>query len=250
MKKCALIFGALLLFVPVFSMAQTIMVDNQFGGLGDWEPAGGDWSTLGGFLFQNDPTVGLARIDFPFDHQGEFQIEFKVRYQRGGFTDAEAFAAQQFHGGFGIHVGVDEAALGRVAWGNGESYLLWLNLDTRPNTRTNYPQHFGFRAQVYESTNNITMDLDRDLNIDIMAALASVGINMSMNDLNAFVNQNVPMRIRVNTRNGRIMVNDPTSPTTWFFFDVDPAVLRAGSYLSLRTNGVALRFDDFRIVRR
>lgn len=249
MKKCALIFGALLLFVPVFSMAQTIMVDDQFGGLGDWEPASGEWTTLGGFLFQNDETDALARIDFPFDHQGEFQIEFKVRYRSGGFGSMEDLQNQRFHGGFGIHVGVDEAALGEVAWGNGESYLLWLNLDTRPATQANYPQHFGFRGQVYESTANYAMDLT-DMNVDIMAALASVGINMSVNDLNAFINQNVPMRIRVNTRTGRILVNDPTSPTTWFYLDVDPAVLRAGNYLSLRTNGLGLRFDDFRIVRR
>jgi hypothetical protein len=45
------------------------------------------------------------------------------------------------------------------------------------------------------------------------------------------------------------MVMDPTNPSLWFWFDVEPAVLR-GNYVSLRTNSLAVSFADFMITRR
>jgi hypothetical protein len=247
MKKVAVIFAALLMLLPLVVSAQSI-VDDGFESLGEWVPGHGEWGIRGGMLIQRDTRTGLARIDRQVPQEGEIEISFQVRYEAGGFRDENALRNQQLHGGFGIHVGVDNAPLRRVAWGAGESYLLWLNLDTRQETRANAPEHFGFRGQVYESTSHTVMNVT-PWNVDIQAELAEAGINLSIEDLDQFIGTLVPIRIRVNYNSGRIMVNDPTAPTIWFYFDVEPAVLRGG-YMSLRTNSLALSFSDFRVTRR
>jgi hypothetical protein len=250
MKKVALIFAALLLLIPLALSAQ-VLVDDEFIGssTGDWVAGYGDWGVRGGMLIQRDTDTGLARIDRMVRQRGEIEISFVVRYEAGGFEDQMALATGQLHAGFGIHVGVENPPLGRVAWGAGESYLLWLNLDTRAETMQNAMNtHFGFRGQVYESVKNSEMDVT-PLNVDIQAALATIGINLTLDDLNQFLGTRVPMKIRVNYDTGRILVMDPTNPTTWFYFDVDPDVLE-GNYISLRTNSLAVSFGDIRVVQR
>ena len=180
MKKVALIFAALLLLLPLMVSAQVI-VDDDFSTLGEWVPGYGEWGIRGGMLVQRDTDTGLARIDRMVAPpgvvpSGEFEIAFKVRYEAGGFESQAALLAQQLHGGFGIHVGVENPPLGRVAWGAGNSYLLWLNLDTRVETAMDAREHLGFRAQVYESVKNSEMDLAPGSNIDIIAALNAAGI--------------------------------------------------------------------------
>lgn len=245
MKKVALIFAALVLLLPLAASAQSVIVEDGFISLGEWVPGHGDWLTRGGMLIQRDTDTGLARIDRPLPQDGEFEIAFTVRYEAGGFDSPEDLANNQLHAGFGIHVGVEDPALGMMAWGAGESYLLWLNLDTRTGTARDYPQHLGFRGQVYESESNTAMDLS-DMNVDIQAALAGIGVEMAISDLEQFLVTSVPMKIRVNTDTGRIMVMDPTNTSMWFWFDVDPDALD-GDYISLRTNGLALRFFDFTV---
>jgi hypothetical protein len=83
------------------------------------------------------------------------------------------------------------------------------------------------------------------MSIDIIAALAAWGVDLSVDDLARYLNQDVPVNIRVNTRTGRVGVLDPTAPVR-FYFNVDPAVLR-GNYVSLRTNGLAASFDYFTV---
>ena len=247
MKKVALIFAALLMLLPLVVSAQTI-VDDGFESLGEWVPGHGEWGIRGGMLIQRDTRTGLARIDRRVPQEGEIEISFQVRYEAGGFRDQDALRNQQYHGGFGIHVGVDNAPLRSVAWGAGQSYLLWLNLDTRQETRNNASEHFGFRGQVYESSTHTVMSVT-EWNADIQAELAEAGIDLSINDLDQFIGTLVPIRIRVNYDTGRIMVNDPTAPTIWFYFDLDPQVLR-GEYMSLRTNSLAVSFADFTVTRR
>ncbi len=247
MKKVALVFAALLVLLPLALSAQSI-VDDDFESLGEWVPGHGEWGIRGGMLVQRNTRTGLARIDRPVAQEGEVEISFQVRYEAGGFRDQEALRNQQVHGGFGIHVGVDDAPLRRVAWGAGQSYLLWLNLDTRRETRENAPEHFGFRGQVYESRGHTSMNVT-EWNVDIQAELAEAGIQLDVADLDQFLGTLVPIRIRVNYNTGRIMVNDPTAPNIWFYFDVDPNVLQ-GQYVSLRTNSLAVSFADFRVTRR
>ena len=249
MKKVALIFAALLMVLPLVVSAQVI-VDDSFEGrsTGEWVQGYGEWGVRGGMLVQRDTETGLARIDRRVPQSGEIEISFKVRYEAGGFEDQAALRGGQLHGGFGIHVGVENPPLGRVAWGAGNSYLLWLNLDTRRSTLVDARQHYGFRGQVYRSTNNATMDLT-PYNVDITAELQKVGIRLGVNQIDQFLGVLVPMKIRVNYDTGRIMVMDPTNPSLWFYFDVEPSVLR-GNYLSLRTNGLALSFADIMVTQR
>ena len=254
MKKVALIFAALLLLFPLALSAQTI-VDDSFESLGDWVPGYGDWGIRGGMLVQRDTDTGLARIDRPVPQANEIEISFMVRYQAGGFEDQAALRRGYLHAGFGIQVGVENPPLRRVAWGAGSSYLLWLNLDTRPETLADASRHFGFRGQVYESESNSVMDLATDtkygveLNADIVAALANVGITLGISDIGQYLDMLVPIRIRINYNTGVVMVMDPTNPSLWLSFDVDPAVL-AGNYVSLRTNSLAVSFSDFTVTRR
>ncbi len=248
MKKVALIFAALLMLLPLALGAQ-VLVDDDFETIGDWVPGFGEWGIRGGLLIQRDTETGLARIDRMVPQTGEIEIAFNVRYEAGGFADQISLATGQLHGGFGIHVGVENPPLGRLAWGAGDSYLLWLNLDTRAETmQESMDEHFGFRAQVYESTSNANMELT-PLNVDIQAALATIGVDLGLEDLDQFLGAQVPMKIRVNYDTGRILVMDPTNPSTWFYFDVEPSVLR-GNYVSFRTNSLAVSFGDFRVTGR
>jgi hypothetical protein len=253
MKKVALIFAALLMLFPLALSAQVI-VEDDFESLGDWVPGYGEWGIRGGMLVQRDTDTGLARIDRVLPQSGEIEISFMVRYQAGGFEDEAALARGYLHAGFGIQVGV-ESRPPRIAWGAGDSYLLWLNLDTRPETLTEKPEHFGFRGQVYRSTSNSVMDLTDDtrygveLNADIIAALNAAGINLAITDLADYVTILVPIKIRIDYDTGVVMVMDPTNPSLWLSFDVDPAVL-AGRYISLRTNSLAVSFSDFKVTAR
>ena len=86
-------------------------------------------------------------------------------------------------------------------------------------------------------------------NVDIQAELANIGIELGINELDRFLGQRVPMKIRVNYDTGRIMVMDPTNPSLWFYFDVDPSVLE-GDHIALRTNSLAVSFADFMVTRR
>ena len=260
MKKFALIVGALLLAVSMVAVAQS--VDDSFSSMRNWEAGDGDWVVRGGRLVQQDADSVLARIDRRVRQSGEYELEFTIRYVDGGYKSMDDFEDGIYHAGFGIHLGVENPALGRASWGAGESYLLWLNLDTRPNTRRNHPEHYGFRAQVYESTSNTKMALARDpaisrddalrrvtvddyMSIDIIAALRAWGVDLSIDDIGRYLDAEVPVNIRVNTRTGRVGVLDPTAPVR-FYFNVDPSVL-AGNYVSLRTNSLAASYNYFTV---
>jgi hypothetical protein len=255
MKKFALILGVLLI-VGAFASAQS--VNDDFSSMRGWTAGDGDWVVRGGRLVQQDAGAFLARVDRMAAQNGIYEIEFTIRYVDGGYKNDQDMAAGVYHAGFGVQLGVENPPLGKAAWGAGNSYLLWLNLDTRPETMRNDPEHYGFRAQVYRSTNNAQMGLMRDaalrrdpafsrlvvedyMSIDIVAALRAMGINVSINDLGRALNVDVPVNIRVNTNTGEIGVLDPTAPVR-FWFRVDPAVLR-GNYVSLRTNSLAVSYD-------
>lgn len=260
MKKFALIVGALLLAVSMVAVAQN--VDDSFSSMSNWEVGDGDWVVRGGRLVQQDADSVLARIDRMARQSGEYELEFTIRYVDGGYKSMQDLEDGIFHAGFGIHVGVEDPALGKASWGAGESYLLWLNLDTRPQTRRDHPEHYGFRAQVYESNSNTEMVLARDaalnrdpmldrvvvddyMSIDIIEALRAWGVDLSVNDIGRYLDQDVPVNIRVNTRTGSIGVLDPTAPVR-FYFNVDPDVLD-GDYFSLRTNSFAASFNYFNV---
>lgn len=260
MKRIALLTGVLLLAVSMVVVAQS--VNDDFSSMRNWTAGSGDWTVRGGRLVQQSTTAPLARIDRRVAQNQPYEIEFTIRYVDGGYANQADFENGIYHAGFGIHLGVDNPATGRASWGAGNSYLLWLNLDTRDSTRRSSPEHYGFRAQVYRSTSNTRMALVQDaalsrdpdlrrvvvgdyMSIDIVAALRAWGVDVTIDDLALALDVDVPINIRVNPQTGEIGVLDPTAPVR-FWFQLDPAVLR-GNFVSLRTNKLAASFDYFTV---
>jgi hypothetical protein len=250
MKKFALVLGAsLLMLLPFTVAAQQTLQQDDFASMSGWTAGSGGWSAMGGALEQTDATAPMARVDHALNQSGQYEISFTVQYAGGGYMNQTDLANNRLHAGFGIHIAVDQPAIGAKSWGNGTSYLLWLNLDTRASTAKNYPQHYGFRAQVYRSRSDTDMSLDPQLNVNIPAALG-----ITLQDLinyvqnNGYLHAEVPINIRVNTNTGRIMVEDPTAMGTWYYFDL-PASQLKGKYISFRTNGMAANFRNFMVTR-
>ncbi|MFO8065200.1 MAG: hypothetical protein ACQETQ_02435 [Spirochaetota bacterium] len=257
MRKLGLVVA--LLCLPFALFAQSTVVEDSFSDLGAWQPGYGDWTTEGGRLIQEDTNAGMARIDREVPQEGVYQIDFTIRYVDGGYESMSDYEDGRYHAGFGVHIGVTDPPIGGKSWGNNESYLLWLNLDTRTATMEEAPHHAGFRAQVYESSDDVTMDLyessemrrlfgDSRTSIDLVAALRELGVDASVSDLNRYLDRDIPVSIRVNTNTGEIGVKDPTAPLR-FYFSVDPELLE-GDYISLRTNHLAASFDDFTVIER
>ena len=133
MRKFALMLGALMLTVSMVAVAQS--VNDDFGSMRGWTAGPGDWVVRGGRMVQQDAGEPLARADRMVTQQGEYELEFSIRYVDGGYSSMSDMQNGIYHAGFGIQIGVENPALGRSSWGAGNSYLLWLNLDTRPSTR-------------------------------------------------------------------------------------------------------------------
>jgi hypothetical protein len=243
--KVILSLTVLLLFLSGAIFAQTM----QYGGT-EWTVSYGDWSMAAGNLAQRNAKTGLARIDIKLPQSGIMQYEFTVRYNAGGYKDMAALAAGKLHAGFGAHIGVDKAALGTMSWGNGRSYLLWLNLDTVVASNS---KHYGFRAQVYKSTNNVTMDLMNELNVDIARAM-EISLPRAIDMLSGYLAYDIPVKIVVNADNGEIKVYDPSiDPDVYgyeyaYVFKLDPAMLK-GNFVSLRTNNLSAVFGNASVTK-
>ncbi|HUX52201.1 MAG TPA: hypothetical protein VMW73_15510 [Spirochaetia bacterium] len=247
MKKFALLLGGLLLLLPFMAAAQQVLQQNDFASMSGWTTASGSWGVQGNQLKQQDTSAPMARIDHALNQTGVYEISFTVQYAGGGYASQADLANNSLHAGFGLHIAVKNPSLGIKSWGDGTSYLLWLNLDTRASTMTNYPQHYGFRAQVYRSTGDTTMDLVPSLNVDIPAALG-----ITLQDLLNYVQNNnllfanVPINIQVDTNTGRILVQDPTAPSLWYYFNL-PASQLTGDDIAFRTNGMAVNFQNYKV---
>jgi hypothetical protein len=248
MKRFGFLLVIMLMLVPFFAIAQTTVVSDDFnnGSMEGWTVGHGDWDIKSQRLIQSDTSTGLARIDRTAEQSGIVQYEFIVRYLDGGYEEG-TMENGPYHAGFGIHIGVDNPALGKMAWGNGDSYLLWLNLDTEVAMDSEY---YGFRAQVYRSTSSRSMYLMDEYNIDIAGALGySLSDIIASGVVGKYLNMDVPIKIQVNTETGLVNVYDPSiDPEVYgyaysYAFYLDPEIL-PGSYISLRTNDLGVRFDD------
>jgi hypothetical protein len=238
MKKnalCLILFCAVVASGPLF--AQSVLAEDSFASIGTWKSAGGTWRA-DGRLVQSDTAAGLARINRKIPQSGVYQVDFTVKYMGGGFASRQAALQGKYHAGFGIHIGVDRAAAGR-AWGNGKSYLLWVNLDT---TVSRNSPHFGFRGQVYQSRTNTNMTLLKDHNVEILPLATALPA------LNDFTGKAVPVKIIINTNDGEIRVYDPTVAGYYYYFYLDPKLLK-GAWISLRTNKLSAAFDDFKVTK-
>ncbi len=229
MKRVIILVSILFLLLPFIAAAQTVLVEEGFTNSANWNAAAGDWKVRSGSFVQLDTKAGMARADRRVVQSGVMEYQFDVRYVDGG--------TQDYHGGFGIHIAVQNPAKAK-AWGNGQSYLLWLNYDTRDVTKQKYPQHYGFRAQVYKSESSSRMQLLDRYNLSIPLELVKMD----------YLKMTFPVRLVVDTNTGLVKAYDPTDSSYYYYFYLDPADLK-GSYISFRTNGVSISFDNFKATK-
>ena len=212
MKRFVLFILITGIVMPVF--AQTEALERAF--------ASGSWRFTGSRLYQNDANARLAKANFKVPQSGIMLYKFNVRYEGG---------AEDGHGGFGIHIFVDNA-LNRASWGAGKSWLLWLNYDKRPLSK-DIPA--GLSAQIYRSISNSRMELTDSI------PLAGYERFLTKENLAS----PVTFRIIANGDTGEVRIYDPTDPDNrkYFYFFIDKKDLPLkGGFVALRTNGIKLSF--------
>ena len=211
MKRLILLVALLsvIMILPLYSLSLSTT---------GYHYAYGQWSLVGDRLVQNDLKAGMARVDIPFPQSGIVTYQFNVRYEKGAEDDA--------HAGFGIHVFVDKPAKGK-AWGNGKSYLLWLNYDENAKGITK-----GLSAQVYKSLSNSKMELVADIDLNQYVYLPTEE-NMSVI---------VPVKMVINGFNGDVKIYDPTDPNYVYVFNLGNTSALRGNFISLRTNSASFSF--------
>lgn len=206
----------------VLAIADTSVFSANFSyGMSDYGEFGG-WKVRNNRLYQQDTQEHLSKINFKAPQSGLMEYTFDVRYEAGGLSDRMA--------GFGVQVFVDEAHNGK-SWGNGESYLLWLNYDEDPS----YGKA-GFRGQVYRSYGHSRMELLEGYDVALNPKVLTKE-NMELK---------VPVKIQVDGDTGLVKIWDPSRPGTYvrFYLDDSPG---KGNYMSLRTNSLAASFDNLEV---
>lgn len=210
MKKILAVLVVVALGVPIF--AQVNLPEHQF--------ASGNWSLVGARLYQNDTKAPLAKVNIKVPQNGAMVYDFNVRYEAG---------AEDGHAGFGIHLFADKVHTGK-SWGNGNSYLLWLNYDEKPLSKA-IPK--GFSAQVYKSNTNSSMDLVQSIDLNQFTYLLTPQNLM----------QPLPIKLYMNGNNGEVRVYDPTNPNYYYYFYINRKdVPMKGAWVSVRTNGGKFSF--------
>jgi hypothetical protein len=180
----------------------------------------GDWEIGSNRLYQGDIDTGIAKAWLKYPQKGVVEYRFNVRYEDGFFDDA--------HAGFGLHIFVDKPAKG-FSWGEGDSYLFWLNYDKDPVSDR---IHQGLSAQIYKSESNWKMKLLQSIDL---SHLEEAIMHMPKNTL-------LPVRIVVDGRTGDVKLYDPINE--WFFYSLklgNDKPLK-GDFVSLRTNSGAFSF--------
>jgi hypothetical protein len=209
----------LVFFLLVIGMAASLFAQVQ---LPEHRFVSGDWSEVNNRLYQNDAKARLAKVNIKAPQTGPMIYEFNARYEAG---------AEDGHGGFGLHLFVDNV-YNSPSWGNGKSWLLWLNYDEKPGS-SSIPK--GLSAQVYRSYSNSRMDLIQSIDLNQYVSLLTPE-NLAYP---------VPFRIWVNGDTGEVRVYDPTDPdlSSYFYFFIDKKdIPLKGEWVVLRTNGIKLSF--------
>ena len=179
----------------------------------------GTWNLKYGRMYQDNLKTSSSRIHFPVEQQGSMLYKFNVRYEGGG---------EDGHAGVGVHVFVDKPSKG-FAWGDGNSYLLWLNYDENPG---NSKIPAGLSAQIYKSTSNSRMVL-----------LDSISLREYESYLTGdILGQSIPVTLMINGTTGDGWIADPADPSVHYTFKLPVTSPMRGHYVSLRTNGMAASF--------
>ena len=181
----------------------------------------GDWSLEGDRLYQNDKDISIAKACLSYPQEGLVEYNFNVRYEDGAFEDE--------HAGFGIHIFVDEPAGEGRHWGEGNSYLLWLNYDSNPDSE-DVPA--GLSAQVYLSKSYWDMELVYSISLsDFEEKL----YNLPSDSI-------VPLKITANKDTGEVRIYDPFKESYYYNFKLDKLDKLEGKYVTLRTNSLSFSF--------
>lgn len=208
MKKFLVLLFVAAIAAPIF--AQNNLPEYKF--------ASGDWQLTADRLYQNNPKAAIAKVNIRMPQAGSMTYEFDARYEGG---------AEDGHGGFGIHVFADSVHPG-FAWGNGKSYLIWINFDMNP-TDPAIPK--GFSAQVYQSLSHREMKLIESIDLNAFAPLMTADT----------LGLPIPLKIRVDSEAGEIRLYDPTMPDTAYTIAIK-GFPKSGEWISLRTNGMKVSF--------
>ncbi|MBU0935985.1 MAG: hypothetical protein KKI09_07000 [Spirochaetes bacterium] len=188
--------------------------------LPDYNFASGTWNFIGSRLHQEDEKAGLAKLNIHVPQNSKMIYSFNARYESG---------AEDGHAGFGVHLFADTVHP-KASWGNGESWLLWLNYDEKP-VSPDIPA--GFSAQVYRSRSHSRMDLVQTIDLNQFGNLITSEI----------LAQPIPIRIWLDGETGEVRIYDPIDQSYYYYFylESDGLPLR-GDWIALRTNGVHLSF--------
>ena len=231
MKHKVMLVTLLLLLVPFLIFSQTVLVNDDFSTMSGWKPAYGNWKIMNGRLAQLDTKAGKAKIDRYVPQSGLIQYQFDVHYIDGGLDR---------YAGFGIHVLVDKPH-GGFAWGNGKSFLLWVTYDPKAYDGT------GFYAQTYRSESNSYMYLMKGYHIEIPEKITIGGKTYTYLDPK-YASYDIPIKFTIDTTTGDVKVYDPLIPNWVWKFNLG-GPLAPGSYVTFRTNSLAVSFDNFKVTK-
>lgn len=184
------------------------------------KPSYGDWNMSSGMLKQTDLDAGMAKASIYAPQSGTMVYQFNAKYI-DGLSDGK--------GGFGIHVFVDKPAAGK-AWGEGDSYLLWMNYDNNPASSST-PE--GLSAQIYKSDTNSRMNLVQSISLKAIEPM-----------LSKYMGYTLPVKIVIDGKSGMAKVYDPFKADYYYKFPLSSATPLEGSYVSLRTNSLGVAFSQ------
>ncbi len=210
MRKFVLVVLTLAVLVPFGLAAQ----QDEYGFIH------GDWEIFGGRLYQNNVRTSIAKAWLAYPQEGTVDYNFNVKLEEGLWEDG--------HAGVGIHIFVDKPSRG-FSWGEGHSYLLWLNYDKNPGSDT-IPR--GLSAQVYRSDANHRMVLLQSYDLSMVE---KVVMTLPKDTV-------LPVRITADGRTGMVQVYDPLDASLSYPIKLDNTRPLKGGYVTLRTNSGGFSF--------
>ncbi|MDA3958043.1 hypothetical protein [Oceanispirochaeta sp.] len=210
MKKALLLLICFTVVLSASVFADSMKVKTTYG----------DWKMSSNQLTQTNLNAGMAKANIYAPQSGTMVYEFKAKYM-DGLDDGK--------GGFGIHVFVDKPAAGK-AWGEGKSYLLWVNYDKKPVNSTT-PE--GLSAQIYKSESNSRMNLVQSISLKSVEPM-----------LAKYLNYTLPVKIVIDGKSGMAKVYDPFKADYYYQFPLSSDTPLKGNYVSLRTNSLSVAFSQ------
>jgi hypothetical protein len=209
MKKVILILICLSVVFSTSVFADSMKVKANYG---DWK--------VSSYQIASDSDTSMAKASIRAPQNGTMVYEFKARYLDG---------LQDGQGGFGIHVFVDKPAPGK-AWGEGESYLLWINYDENP-VDSSTPK--GLSAQIYKSENDYRMNLVESVSLASIEPMIKKSMNFAL-----------PVKLVIDGKTGMAKIYDPFNKEFAYTFQLSSDTPLNGNYVSVRTNSLSVAFTQ------